>query len=659
MIEKKVKKTIITSIMMMLVVVIAIVPLAVASIAWTPVSNFAELKAALADAKVTHILFTNDIHIERNGADINERKAELVIDADGYKITAHSSNSRNETLRLNKPGNLKEVTLQNAEVEVRNYFGLISVSESSKMSDVLLIFENIDFHGPQLVFAEDCSVTLRNSRFILAPGHNGTVDELVEATHIRLEGVIDIYKDAPGRDEVFRIERKDGGITIARDAVVNVSLNRGQRKSHKSGFIHMQKSGGYIIFEEDSYFSFEGNGFFQQHKDVRELTIGARAVVKIRTYGNFKGNYGIFMLRGDMVVEEGAIVDLIAMENTKKAPIIQCDKQMSSVTFNSPERVFIYNSSTHSKDRGSAIGLEGSKDSFDISYNGIRSLGYWEDNTMPPDNLNPPTYGWENLDNSAYSVSYRMSKDAVTNLRTINSNGLTRFTAKNTHLYSINVIYIGAGVPTYLVEFDANGGDPNPEPQYVNHGSLVTEPPEPVMQHMRLVGWYRNSAGTGAAWDFSADVVEENTTLYAKWAWAEFVTIRYLPGYFGEGEYVANPGVGSRYTFEDEATTSLFASGFYIESWNLRVDGLGQRYSIGEEITATENITLFAQWEPLGGGFSMDFGNYENDFDIIDEDSSEIEDTSESFDGADEGNEAFVDLDADDEVADDTVEAEE
>jgi uncharacterized repeat protein (TIGR02543 family) len=35
-------------------------------------------------------------------------------------------------------------------------------------------------------------------------------------------------------------------------------------------------------------------------------------------------------------------------------------------------------------------------------------------------------------------------------------------------------------------------------------------------------GWYRNAAGTGAAWNFGTDTVTENITLYAKWAvWLE------------------------------------------------------------------------------------------------------------------------------------------
>jgi hypothetical protein len=371
----------------------------------------------------------------------------------------------------------------------QNRGAFINVSSGSGFRDLVVTFRDIDFFGPALLDATDSSVVLGTGNYTILPGTNGRCDELAEAAHIRLEGNVHIYKDAPGIDEVFRIERADGGITVARDAVVTAVLNRDHRRAHRSGFVHFQRSGGYLRFEEDSFFSFEGNGFFSQHRDKREVTIGARAVVDIRTHGNFKGNYGIFMLRGDMVVEEDAIVHLVALGNTKRAPIIQFDKKISTLRFNNPEEVFIYNSSTHRKDRGSAIGLEGSADSFDIFYNGITTLGYWEENIMPPDNLGPPTYGWQNPDESAYSVSYRMDRKAVTNLRTDGYFGPTPFTAKNTHLFDVNVIYIGGGTAkNHEVVFNPGGGffpddgSEAPRTVEVSNGSAIGDgnmPPDP------------------------------------------------------------------------------------------------------------------------------------------------------------------------------------
>jgi hypothetical protein len=65
-------------------------------------------------------------------------------------------------------------------------------------------------------------------------------------------------------------------------------------------------------------------------------------------------------------------------------------------------------------------------------------------------------------------------------------------------------------------------------------------------------GWYRNAAGTGAAWDFDLNTVAEDIDLYAKWAvWLESkvsswnvtngsaVSIMSISGYSIESEYTS------------------------------------------------------------------------------------------------------------------------
>jgi uncharacterized repeat protein (TIGR02543 family) len=53
----------------------------------------------------------------------------------------------------------------------------------------------------------------------------------------------------------------------------------------------------------------------------------------------------------------------------------------------------------------------------------------------------------------------------------------------------------------------------------VTHNGNATLPdPAPTRTGCTFDGWYRNAAGTGAAWDFDINTVTENITLYAKWA---------------------------------------------------------------------------------------------------------------------------------------------
>ena len=68
------------------------------------------------------------------------------------------------------------------------------------------------------------------------------------------------------------------------------------------------------------------------------------------------------------------------------------------------------------------------------------------------------------------------------------------------------------------VDFDLNGqpGESIPS-QTVAYGGNATEPNTPTSVSHNFGGWHQNAAGTGEAWDFTADSVTENVTLYAKW----------------------------------------------------------------------------------------------------------------------------------------------
>jgi uncharacterized repeat protein (TIGR02543 family) len=75
-------------------------------------------------------------------------------------------------------------------------------------------------------------------------------------------------------------------------------------------------------------------------------------------------------------------------------------------------------------------------------------------------------------------------------------------------------------VPTYTVSFEANGGNPAPQSQTISRGGKVAEPYAIAKTYYGLEGWYKEAACTNK-WDFVADTVSADITLYAKW---------YLPG---------------------------------------------------------------------------------------------------------------------------------
>ena len=70
---------------------------------------------------------------------------------------------------------------------------------------------------------------------------------------------------------------------------------------------------------------------------------------------------------------------------------------------------------------------------------------------------------------------------------------------------------------TSTVTFNANGHGTAPESQTIQWSNgRVTEPDAPIENGFAFKGWYKD-AGCTELWDFSTDVVNGDTTLYARW----------------------------------------------------------------------------------------------------------------------------------------------
>ena len=68
----------------------------------------------------------------------------------------------------------------------------------------------------------------------------------------------------------------------------------------------------------------------------------------------------------------------------------------------------------------------------------------------------------------------------------------------------------------FTVTFNSNGGS-EVASQSVEDGTLATEPETPTKDDYTFDGWYKEDALT-TEFDFTTDVITEDTTLYAKWA---------------------------------------------------------------------------------------------------------------------------------------------
>ncbi|WP_083448652.1 InlB B-repeat-containing protein [Lysinibacillus macroides] len=92
----------------------------------------------------------------------------------------------------------------------------------------------------------------------------------------------------------------------------------------------------------------------------------------------------------------------------------------------------------------------------------------------------------------------------------------TSYKANDTFRVTTNTtLYAQWITNNYTVTFEPNGGSDVAE-QQVPYNERVIEPPMPSKQGHTFVGWYKDSRFT-MKWDFTADVVTEAITLYAKW----------------------------------------------------------------------------------------------------------------------------------------------
>ena len=143
------------------------------------------------------------------------------------------------------------------------------------------------------------------------------------------------------------------------------------------------------------------------------------------------------------------------------------------------------------------------------------------------------------------------------------------------------------------ITFDPNGGTGTMAAMSVNPGVDNTLPANVfTRENYTFTGWNTAADGTGTAYADGATVnFEADTTLYAQWTQNPVIT------------FDANGGEGlmPTQTVQPGAAAALTANAFTradydFAGWNTAADGTGTAYADGANITASENVTLYAQW---------------------------------------------------------------
>jgi len=158
----------------------------------------------------------------------------------------------------------------------------------------------------------------------------------------------------------------------------------------------------------------------------------------------------------------------------------------------------------------------------------------------------------------------------------------------------------GGDTPTetsYTVTFNANGGTGNMPSMIFAQGVSQTLPDNTFTYGDReFLGWNTKADGTGVAYsDKQTIVVTKSMTLYAQWEKYRYTVT-----------FDANGGTGTmqpQIFIEGETkalTANAFAFGISVfASWNTDPNGTGTAYADMQEITVSQNMTLYAQWQSV------------------------------------------------------------
>ncbi|GHU94140.1 hypothetical protein FACS1894156_1980 [Bacteroidia bacterium] len=139
----------------------------------------------------------------------------------------------------------------------------------------------------------------------------------------------------------------------------------------------------------------------------------------------------------------------------------------------------------------------------------------------------------------------------------------------------------------FAVIFNSDGGSAVTS-QSLEKGAKITKPANPTRGIDIFEGWYTSTAYT-TTWNFNADTISSNLTLYAKW------TPRYTVTFNSQSGSSVSPQTnllsGAKLTQPTNPTRSNYTfAGWYKES------GYSNIWNFVTDTIAASNITLYAKW---------------------------------------------------------------
>jgi uncharacterized repeat protein (TIGR02543 family) len=155
-------------------------------------------------------------------------------------------------------------------------------------------------------------------------------------------------------------------------------------------------------------------------------------------------------------------------------------------------------------------------------------------------------------------------------------------------------------VPLIVVSFASNGGSGSVAPESGPSNTSVTLPGSPSLarQGYTLASWNAAPDGTGTSYALGQYVtLTAAMTLYAQWTALPLVDVSFASN--GGSGLVGAVSGSPNTSVTLPSSSSLARPGYTLSSWNVAPDGTGTSYALGQNMTLSTSLTLYAQWTAL------------------------------------------------------------
>lgn len=158
---------------------------------------------------------------------------------------------------------------------------------------------------------------------------------------------------------------------------------------------------------------------------------------------------------------------------------------------------------------------------------------------------------------------------------------------------------------TYSVSFNSNRGEGTMESIIVTENSSITIPENKfTLSGYKFVGWNTKADGTGDSYSVGQIIqLSNNMILYAQWEEEETIEEPSEDSIYNV-TFDSNKGEGSMqsitvdYAEQISIPESQFIKNCHaFKNWNEKSDGTGISYEVGQTISISKDMTLYAQWK--------------------------------------------------------------